>query len=146
MFSNCSVFFHVVLLCLLMIVMVKKDNDPLSERTSSTGHYLLNLVQTLFSTETFLSQLFFFQTQLDKLQKEIAAVAKKTGISSATKLALITPKEAQEDFIPDIEWWDGNILPAGNYINLPNEGIDATVVGVTALVEHPVQKHPAGKS
>ncbi|XP_068701394.1 U4/U6 small nuclear ribonucleoprotein Prp3-like [Montipora foliosa] len=85
------------------------------------------------------------KTQLDKLQKEIAAVAKKTGISSATKLALITPKEAQEDFIPDIEWWDGNILPAGNYINLPNEGIDATVVGVTALVEHPVQKHPAAE-
>lgn len=93
----------------------------------------------------FLTGFFFFQTQLDKLQKEIAAVAKKTGISSATKLALITPKEAQEDFVPDIEWWDGNILPEGKYISLGQENILERVMGVTALIEHPVQKHPAGK-
>lgn len=86
----------------------------------------------------------FFQTQLDKLQKEIAAAAKKTGISSATKLALITPKEAQEDTVPDIEWWDGNILPSGKYINLQTEGIEDSILGVTALIEHPIQKHPAG--
>ncbi|XP_015774527.1 PREDICTED: U4/U6 small nuclear ribonucleoprotein Prp3-like [Acropora digitifera] len=85
------------------------------------------------------------KTQLDKLQKEIAAVAKKTGISSATKLALITPKEAQEDFVPDIEWWDGNILPEGKYISLGQENILERVMGVTALIEHPVQKHPAAE-
>lgn len=33
------------------------------------------------------------QSQLEKLQNEIAQVAKKTGITSATKLALITPKK-----------------------------------------------------
>lgn len=83
------------------------------------------------------------KTQLDKLQKEIAAAAKKTGISSATKLALITPKEAQEDFVPDIEWWDANILPSGKYMNnLQTDSIEAYISGVTALVEHPVQKHP----
>ena len=78
---------------------------------------------------------------MDKLQKEIAAAAKKTGISSATKLALITPKEAQEDIVPDVEWWDGNILPGGKYIT---EIMEDSIGGVTALVEHPVQKHPAG--
>lgn len=86
-----------------------------------------------------------FQVQLDKLQKEIAAVAKKTGISSATKLALITPKEAQEDTVPDVEWWDANILPSRKYINLQSEYTEETIAGVTALVEHPIQKHPAGK-
>lgn len=88
---------------------------------------------------------FALKTQLDKLQKEIAAAAKKTGISSATKLALITPKEAQEDFVPDIEWWDANILPSGKYMNnLQTDIIEAYISGVTALVEHPVQKHPPG--
>lgn len=85
-----------------------------------------------------------FQTQLDKLQREIAAAAKKTGISSATKLALITPKEAQEDTVPDIEWWDLNILPGGKYITLQTENMENNIAGVTTLVEHPVQKHPAG--
>ena len=85
-----------------------------------------------------------FQTQLDKLQKEIAAAAKKTGISSATKLALITPKEAQEDTVPDIEWWDLNILPGGMYVTLQTESMEDSIAGVTTLVEHPVQKHPAG--
>ncbi|PIK34193.1 putative U4/U6 small nuclear ribonucleoprotein Prp3 [Apostichopus japonicus] len=33
------------------------------------------------------------KSQLEKLQNEIAQVAKKTGITSATKLALITPKK-----------------------------------------------------
>lgn len=78
---------------------------------------------------------------MDKLQREIAAAAKKTGISSATKLALITPKEAQEDTVPDIEWWDLNILPGGKYIT---ENMENNIAGVTTLVEHPVQKHPAG--
>lgn len=85
------------------------------------------------------------KTQLDKLQREIAAAAKKTGISSATKLALITPKEAQEDTVPDIEWWDLNILPGGKYITLQTENMENNIAGVTTLVEHPVQKHPAAE-
>ncbi len=32
-----------------------------------------------------------FKAQLEKLQSEIASSARKTGISSATKLALIAP-------------------------------------------------------
>lgn len=35
----------------------------------------------------------FIQAQLEKLQEEIAQAAKKTGISSATKLALIVPRK-----------------------------------------------------
>ncbi|XP_032235952.1 U4/U6 small nuclear ribonucleoprotein Prp3 isoform X2 [Nematostella vectensis] len=78
------------------------------------------------------------KTQLEKLQKQIAAVAKKTGISSATKLALIAPnKDVEEKHIPDIEWWDRVIIPDGKYSdNYPS------LNGITALVEHPVQKHP----
>lgn len=83
---------------------------------------------------------------MDKLQKEIAAAAKKTGISSATKLALITPKEAQEDIVPDVEWWDANILPGGKYIGVEADIVEDSVGGVTALVEHPILKHPAGNT
>ena len=51
------------------------------------------------------------KTQLEQLQSEIASVARKTGISSATKLALIAPsKELFDDSIPAVEWWDAAIL------------------------------------
>ena len=54
------------------------------------------------------------KAQLEKLQSEIAATAKKTGISAATKLALITPSvDTGEDFIPEVEWWDIPILANG---------------------------------
>ena len=52
------------------------------------------------------------KAQLEQLQSEIASVARKTGISSATKLALIAPsKDIFDDTIPVVEWWDAAILP-----------------------------------
>ena len=52
------------------------------------------------------------KAQLEQLQTQIASVARKTGISSATKLALIAPsKEMFDDSIPACEWWDALILP-----------------------------------
>ena len=51
------------------------------------------------------------QAQLEKLQNEISQIAKRTGITSATKLALIAPQaEHQEEDIPEVEWWDSVIL------------------------------------
>lgn len=51
------------------------------------------------------------KAQLEKLQNEISQIAKKTGISSATKLALIAPTpEYREDQIPTVEWWDSVVL------------------------------------
>ncbi|XP_031571014.1 U4/U6 small nuclear ribonucleoprotein Prp3-like [Actinia tenebrosa] len=80
------------------------------------------------------------KTQLEKLQKQIAAVAKKTGISSATKLAMIAPtKDIQEGHVPDIEWWDRVIVQQGRYEDVSNA---EQLQGITALIEHPKQKHP----
>jgi len=46
---------------------------------------------------------FYLQAQLEKLQSEIAQVAKKTGIASAAKFATIQPKSnqvcTQEDIV-----------------------------------------------
>lgn len=54
------------------------------------------------------------QAQLEKLQAEISQAARKTGIHTSTKLALITPKkELKEGEIPEIEWWDSYIIPNG---------------------------------
>lgn len=54
------------------------------------------------------------QAQLEKLQNEISQIAKRTGITSATKLALIAPQaEHQEEDIPEVEWWDSVILAEG---------------------------------
>jgi U4/U6 small nuclear ribonucleoprotein PRP3 len=54
------------------------------------------------------------QAQLEKLQNEISQIAKRTGITSATKLALIAPQaEHQEEDIPEVEWWDSVILTEG---------------------------------
>ena len=53
------------------------------------------------------------KAQLDQLQTEIASVARKTGISSATKLALLAHhRETVDDDIPAVEWWDLDILHA----------------------------------
>ncbi|NWJ07117.1 PRPF3 protein, partial [Crypturellus undulatus] len=54
------------------------------------------------------------KAQLEKLQAEISQAARKTGIHTSTKLALITPKkELKEGEIPEIEWWDSYIIPNG---------------------------------
>jgi hypothetical protein len=56
------------------------------------------------------------QAQLEKVQNEINQLAKKTGISSVTKLALATSsiqkvdKLAGMDDVPDVEWWDVIVL------------------------------------
>lgn len=81
------------------------------------------------------------KTQLEKLQNEISQIARKTGISSATKLALIAPKsEALSEDVPNIEWWDSVILTAG----YSNENELATIKSstITNLVEHPTQMRP----
>ncbi|GFT09070.1 hypothetical protein TNCV_4105332 [Trichonephila clavipes] len=85
------------------------------------------------------------KAQLEKLQEEIAQAAKKTGISSATKLALIVPrKEYKEGEVPEVEWWDSYILQSDNYDKYNEE---SKLEGVTALVEHPIQmKSPCDAS
>ncbi|XP_078735424.1 U4/U6 small nuclear ribonucleoprotein Prp3 [Lampetra fluviatilis] len=82
------------------------------------------------------------KAQLEKLQSEIAQAAKKTGIQSATKLALIAPKkEQQDDEVPEVEWWDYYILPSSYdhesdvHMVLEKGQLD----GITNLVEHPAQ-------
>ena len=57
------------------------------------------------------AQMMRAKAQLEQLQTQITSVARKTGISSATKLALIAPTNDQsETNVPDIEWWDSAIL------------------------------------
>ena len=50
------------------------------------------------------------KAQLEALQTQIASVARKTGISSATKLALIAPQDGNDGGIPNTEWWDAVII------------------------------------
>ncbi|XP_023218247.1 U4/U6 small nuclear ribonucleoprotein Prp3-like [Centruroides sculpturatus] len=80
--------------------------------------------------------------QLERLQQEIAQAAKKTGISSATKLALVTPKkEYKEGEVPEIEWWDSFIMKGESYdkVTTGSELEEEHFEGVTSLVEHPTQ-------
>ncbi|XP_067012586.1 U4/U6 small nuclear ribonucleoprotein Prp3 isoform X2 [Anabrus simplex] len=75
------------------------------------------------------------KAQLERLQNEISQIAKKTGITSATKLALIAPKaEQQEEDIPDMEWWDSVIVA--------DDGESIKESAVSHLVEHPTQMRP----
>ncbi|XP_071941694.1 U4/U6 small nuclear ribonucleoprotein Prp3-like [Antedon mediterranea] len=83
------------------------------------------------------------KAQLEKLQSEIAQAAKKTGISSAARLALIQPKKTfRENEIPDVEWWDSVILKVDSYAGLDGKDKNEYIVGVTHLVEHPIQLKP----
>ncbi|XP_013111775.2 U4/U6 small nuclear ribonucleoprotein Prp3 [Stomoxys calcitrans] len=82
------------------------------------------------------------KAQLERLQNEISQIARKTGISSATKLALIAPKQDTPDDVPSMEWWDSVILT--NDLNtLGEEGnIKIRQSAITNLIEHPTQMKP----
>ncbi|XP_058801099.1 U4/U6 small nuclear ribonucleoprotein Prp3 [Phymastichus coffea] len=83
------------------------------------------------------------KAQLEKLQSEISQIARKTGISSATKLALIAPKtEALNEDVPNVDWWDSVILTKDCDLNSKdiNSMIDFSTI--TNLVEHPAQMRP----
>eukprot|EP00794_Sanderia_malayensis_P018835 gene18835-20731_t len=84
------------------------------------------------------------KAQLEKLQKQIQSIAKKTGISSAAKLALATPKKESESDIPLVEWWDLALLPNQTYDDLTRQIAEneSVLSGITNLVEHPPQKEP----
>lgn len=79
------------------------------------------------------------KAQLSKLQSEISQIAKKTGITSATKLAQIAPKVEQTSTdIPQVEWWDSVILENDTYGN-ENEDPKIKEEAITHLIEHPIQ-------
>ncbi|XP_038220944.1 U4/U6 small nuclear ribonucleoprotein Prp3 [Zerene cesonia] len=106
------------------------------------------------------------KAQLEKLQNEISQIARKTGISSATKLALLAADVPDSDRVPDIEWWDSVILmtpeereakrTAGDTndartdtqrvadCNVGDDDIVDNLNGdaITNLVEHPQQLRP----
>ncbi|KAL0852721.1 hypothetical protein ABMA27_012551 [Loxostege sticticalis] len=109
------------------------------------------------------------KAQLEKLQSEISQIARKTGISSATKLALLAADVPDSDRVPDIEWWDSVILMTPEEreaskqtststdtrthtqrVAACNVGEDDIVSNlnqraVTNLVEHPQQLRPPSK-
>ncbi|NXK15179.1 PRPF3 protein, partial [Herpetotheres cachinnans] len=85
------------------------------------------------------------KAQLEKLQAEISQAARKTGIHTSTKLALITPKkELKEGEIPEIEWWDSYIIPNGLDLKGGMSSKRDEYFGITNLVEHPAQLNPPG--
>lgn len=80
------------------------------------------------------------KAQMEKLQNEISQIARKTGISSATKLALMAPKtDIHNEEIPILEWWDSCIID--DYCKEVNGKIHIREE-ITNLIEHPVQVRP----
>ncbi|NWV81950.1 PRPF3 protein, partial [Dasyornis broadbenti] len=83
------------------------------------------------------------KAQLEKLQAEISQAARKTGIHTSTKLALITPKkELKEGEIPEIEWWDSYVIPKGLDLKHSVTSKRDEYFGITNLVEHLAQLRP----
>lgn len=84
------------------------------------------------------------KAQLEKLQNEISQIARKTGISSATKLALIAPKtdvHSEDTPLYGYEWWDSVILT--DDLNKMIDGkISVREQAITNLIEHPTQIRP----
>ncbi|KAK9508483.1 hypothetical protein O3M35_006030 [Rhynocoris fuscipes] len=79
------------------------------------------------------------KAQLKKLQGEISQIAKRTGITSATKLAQIAPKVEQgASEIPKVEWWDSVIL-LNNCYGEDDEPPAIKEEAITHLIEHPIQ-------
>uniref|UniRef100_A0A1A9WSR4 Uncharacterized protein n=1 Tax=Glossina brevipalpis TaxID=37001 RepID=A0A1A9WSR4_9MUSC len=82
------------------------------------------------------------KSQLERLQNEISQIARKTGISSATKLALIAPKQDTPDDVPMMEWWDSVILTSDLNTLEDNGKISIRKAAITNLIEHPTQMKP----
>lgn len=80
------------------------------------------------------------KARLEKLQCEISQVAKKTGISSAAKLAQLEQREMKviTDECPDVEWWDAIVLQGNRY---PEEDEIPKLKDdyITRLIEHPLE-------
>lgn len=87
------------------------------------------------------------KSQLEKLQNEISQIARKTGISSATKLALIAPKgDTHSNEVPQMEWWDSVILTDDLNTKDKNGRISIRESAITNLIEHPTQMRPPNES
>ncbi|EDW49843.1 GM19682 [Drosophila sechellia] len=83
------------------------------------------------------------KSQLERLQNEISQIARKTGISSATKLALIAPKQDMPDDVPAMEWWDSVILTQDlETVDEASGKISIRQTAITNLIEHPTQMKP----
>lgn len=86
------------------------------------------------------------KSQLEKLQNEISQIARKTGISSATKLALIAPKQdSHADDVPQMEWWDSVVL-VNDLKTMDGDKISIRESAISNLIEHPTQMKPPSKS
>ena len=80
-------------------------------------------------------------------QSEISQIARKTGISSAMRLAMVAPRPAtwQPSVAggpPEIEWWDQVVLQADTYDVPEEKTAEERYQGITSLVEHPAQVAP----
>uniref|UniRef100_A0A1I8ERQ9 Uncharacterized protein n=1 Tax=Wuchereria bancrofti TaxID=6293 RepID=A0A1I8ERQ9_WUCBA len=64
------------------------------------------------------------KARLAILQAEITQIAKKTGMSSSVKLAMLTPSSSAVSDVPLVEWWDEVVL-GGSYDMIPDENIDS---------------------
>uniref|UniRef100_A0A1I7XTJ1 Pre-mRNA processing factor 3 n=1 Tax=Heterorhabditis bacteriophora TaxID=37862 RepID=A0A1I7XTJ1_HETBA len=81
--------------------------------------------------------------KLERLQAEISQAAKSTGISSAVKLAMVTPAGKSSDVVPDIEWWDSIVLENESYEGIPNMMDESRFADtISELVEHPIKLRP----
>ncbi|VDD88475.1 unnamed protein product [Enterobius vermicularis] len=86
------------------------------------------------------------KAKLAMLQSEITQIAKKTGMSSSVKLAMLTPSStstAQD--VPEIEWWDEVVLGGNSYDLIPGSDVESDEKfrkTITCLVEHPIQLKP----
>ncbi len=84
------------------------------------------------------------KAQLERLQADISTIARKTGITSATQLAKLVPKDAHRGHAhgePDVEWWDAHIMAPG-VKDYDEKGLILREGAITNLIEHPIQMMP----
>jgi len=94
------------------------------------------------------------KNKLEELQKKVAEVAKKTGISTVAKRVMLTQDDnSAVEVVPEVEWWDKFILTCESY-NRVGEAVSQEEVNesisnpkyreITHLIEHPIVKPPPG--
>ena len=67
------------------------------------------------------------------------------GINLHNSMYIEAQRKLPNDPVPDIEWWDAELISGGNYSSVTSANVSLRTGVITKLVEHPVLLPPPGE-
>jgi U4/U6 small nuclear ribonucleoprotein PRP3 len=67
------------------------------------------------------------------------------GINLHNSMYIEAQRKLPNDPVPDIEWWDAELISGGNYSSVTSDRVSLRTGAVSKLIEHPVLLPPPGE-